>query len=49
MKFAVFSLLPSAIGVAIVMSGSPSQVDFVRAGVCFALAFGMCVAGSHWK
>lgn len=49
MKFAVFSLLPSTIGVAIVMSGAPSQVDFFRAGVCFALALGMCVGGSHWK
>ena len=49
MKLAVFSLVPSALGVAIVMSGSPSTADFVRAGVCFALAFGMCLASSRWK
>ena len=45
MKLSTLSLVPSLLGVVIVMSADPSATDFVRATVCFALAIGMCWAG----
>ena len=44
MKISTLSLVPSLLGVVIVMSADPSTTDYVRAAVCFALAIAMCWA-----
>jgi hypothetical protein len=46
-KLSILSLAPSAIGVALVMSGDLTGMDVLSAGVCFAVALGMCWAGDR--
>jgi hypothetical protein len=47
MKLSFMSLIPSVLGVAIVMAGDPTSTDVLRATVCFLIAAGMVWAGGR--
>lgn len=44
MKLSTLSLLPSALGVALIMGVDPTGLDLMRAALCFAVAIAMCWA-----
>jgi hypothetical protein len=48
-KLSFLSVVPSALGLAIIMSGEPAQIDYTRAVVCFVLAIAMRWAGERTR